>query len=228
MIRVEAHTYEGKVESVKVGKFPDHCPLCHYGIEAKFQNLAHLVKGYPGRCELVFLCPRADCQSLFIARYRLPSYPGADYYDYVGSAPFQPVGVKFSESIEKISPQFCAIASQARSAEDQDWRLVAGPGYRKALEFLVKDYLIRARPAEAEKIKSMQLGACIANFVDNAKVREMAMRAAWLGNDETHYTRKWEDKDLEDLKKLIQLSVHWIEMEEMTKSVIGEMPEGKK
>jgi hypothetical protein len=33
---------------------------------------------------------------------------------------------------------------------------------------------------------------------------------------------------LEDLEKLIQLTVHWIEMEEMTKSVIEEMPEGKK
>lgn len=27
-------------------------------------------------------------------------------------------------------------------------------------------------------------------------------RAAWLGNDETHYVRKWPEKDVKDLKSL--------------------------
>ncbi len=106
--------------------------------------------------------------------------------------------------------------------------MVAGPGYRKALEFLIKDYLCLAQPEDAEKIKKAQLGPCIADYVTNENVKAMAARAVWLGNDETHYTRKWEDKDLEDLKKLIQLTVHWIEMELMTTSVIEEMPEGKR
>jgi len=108
------------------------------------------------------------------------------------------------------------------------WKLVAGPGYRKALEFLIKDYLCLAQPDDGEQIKKVQLGPCITTYVRNEKVKAMAARAVWLGNDETHYTRKWEDKDLEDLKKLIQLTVHWIEMEEMTASVLQEMPEGKK
>jgi hypothetical protein len=49
-----------------------------------------------------------------------------------------------------------------------------------------------------------------------------------LGNDETHYVRKWEDKDLTDLKTVIELTLHWIEMAEMTDSVMNDMPEGKK
>ncbi|MGH9690457.1 MAG: hypothetical protein ACRD4C_05105 [Candidatus Acidiferrales bacterium] len=65
-------------------------------------------------------------------------------------------------------------------------------------------------------------------YVKNEKVKAIAARAVWLGNDETHYTRKWEDKDLEDLKNLIQLTVHWIEMEKMTASVLKEMPKRKK
>ena len=55
----------------------------------------------------------------------------------------------------------------------------------------------------------------------------MATRASWLGNDETHYQRKWEDQDLEDLKKVLQLTVHWISMEELTESVIKKMPQGR-
>ncbi len=228
MLRLDARTHDGKTLSVKFDKLPDHCPLCHYGIEAKLLNSAHLIEGYRGRLEVVLRCPRDSCQSFFIARYRMSGYPGADYYSYIGSAPFDPLDAEFSESIRKISPNFCEIANQAQKAEQQEWKLVAGPGYRKGLEFLIKDYLCRARPSDIEKIQSMQLGACIDSFVDNGKVREMAKRAAWVGNDETHYTRKWEEKDLEDLKKLIQLTAHWIEMEEMTKSVIAEMPEGKK
>jgi hypothetical protein len=56
----------------------------------------------------------------------------------------------------------------------------------------------------------------------------MDKRAAWLGNDETHYVRKWEDKDLNDQKSLIEVTVHWIEMEAITNKILSEMPGGKK
>lgn len=41
----------------------------------------------------------------------------------------------------------------------------------------------------------------------------MAKGASWLGNDETHYVRKWKDKDISDLKKMIELTVYWISYE---------------
>jgi hypothetical protein len=34
-----------------------------------------------------------------------------------------------------------------------------------------------------------------------------------LGNDETHYVREWADKDLQDLKRIIKVTLHWLEME---------------
>jgi hypothetical protein len=176
--------------------------------------------------EIVLRCPRRQCQSLFIAGYSKPLYGGS--YGYQGSTPYEPADVEFSEHIERISPQFCKIWNEAQKAENAGWKLIAGPGYRKALEFLIKDYLCLARPDDAEEIMGVQLGSCITNYVTNEKVKAMAARAVWLGNDETHYARKWEDKDLNDLKKLIELTVLWIEMEEMTASVIKEMPEGKK
>jgi hypothetical protein len=140
----------------------------------------------------------------------------------------EPTEHEFADSIKNISPSFSAIAGEAMNAEGRGWKLIAGPGYRKALEFLMKDYLCRLHPAEAEKIRGMTLAACIAEHVDHVKLKAMAARAAWLGNDETHYVRKWEDKDLDDLKTVINLTVHWIEMAEMTDSVLRDMPEGKK
>lgn len=228
---IQATTENGQQTAVEIDVFPDSCPLCHYGIEARYQHLAFVTAGLDGRLELIFQCPRRKCLALFISRYfHIPSASGisSSVYFYRGSLPFEPFTEKFSEHISKISPLFCDIFNQSHNAEHRGWKLVAGPGYRKALEFLVKDYLCRLRSADADKIKTLQLGSCIDTFVDNDKVRQMAKRAAWLGNDETHYVRKWEDKDLEDLKKLIELTVLWIEMEEMTSSVLKEMPEGKK
>ena len=93
------------------------------------------------------------------------------------------------------------------------------------MEFLIKDYAIHNKPTEKEKIEKKLLGPCIADYVDDNRIKTVAKRAVWLGNDETHYVRKWEGKNLEDLKKLIELTVHWIEMEYLTKSFETEMPE---
>jgi hypothetical protein len=140
-----------------------------------------------------------------------------------------------TETISKISPDFCVIYDQAQKAEQYKLLLVAGPGYRKALEFLVKDYIIgqlkepdpQKLAAEKAAVEKTLLGTCIKNYIKSDQIKEIAKRAAWLGNDETHYVRKWEDKDLNDLKKLISLTLHWIEVETLTLEVIANMPEGK-
>jgi hypothetical protein len=74
----------------------------------------------------------------------------------------------------------------------------------------------------------MPLAKCIADFVTNDRVKAVSARAVWLANDETHYERKWQGKDLEDLKNLIELTTHWIEMEELTQKAIGDMPDPRK
>ncbi len=40
---------------------------------------------------------------------------------------------------------------------------------------------------------------------------------AWIGNDETHYVRKFNKEDVNTLILLINLSLKWIEREEVTK-----------
>ena len=92
---------------------------------------------------------------------------------------------------------------------------------------MIKDYIIRSHKDTAEEIKKLLLGTCISKYVTSDRVKQVSARAVWLGNDETHYLRKWEDKDLKDLKALIDLTVHWIEMEELTETVMKDMPEGK-
>lgn len=109
-------------------------------------------------------------------------------------------------------------------------RLVSGPGYRKALEFLIKDYLTSQQTSDEAKkeIANSPLMTVIKKYVTDKRMLTTAERAAWLGNDETHYVRKWEDKDLQELKKLIQLTSYWIQSEHLTSEVASSMPAGKK
>jgi hypothetical protein len=212
-------------KNVEVDQIPDRCPVCLNGIQPIELNQLFLKKEF---MEVVFRCPRQDCQRFFIAQYY-------SYYGTAGGLRAQlrscvPLTVSVSDVspvITAISPDFTAIFKQAEEAEKRNLLLVCGPGYRKALEFLIKDYVIRSNREKAEEVKKLLLGACISKYVTSDRVKQVAARAVWLGNDETHYLRKWEGKDLQDLKALIALTVHWIEMEELTEAVMKDMPEGK-
>ncbi|WP_158787947.1 DUF4145 domain-containing protein [Granulicella sp. L46] len=129
--------------------------------------------------------------------------------------------------VAEISPSFANIYGQAEAAEAQPLSEIAGVGYRRALEFLVKDYLISQYEDEKAKadIRGLFLGRCIEKYVKNENVKLVAKRAAWLGNDETHYVRLWEGKDIKDLKNLIALTVSWIEMELRTLELKKDMPD---
>jgi len=85
---------------------------------------------------------------------------------------------------------------------------LVGMGLRKALEFLVKDFVKSQNAEDEQVIESKPLAACIRDHIDDQKVKNLAERAVWLGNDETHYRRQWKDKDIHDLKLLVDMTVH--------------------
>jgi len=93
---------------------------------------------------------------------------------------------------------------------------------------LFKDYASELNPAEEGNIKEMWLAACIEKYVTDANLKETAKRAVWLGNDETHYVKKWDDKDLQDMKMLISLTIYWIEAQKLTEQLLMDMPAPKK
>ena len=134
----------------------------------------------------------------------------------------------FSPIITELSSAFVKIYNEAYAAEQMSLMEICGVGYRKALEFLVKDYAIVGKDEETvEKIKKSFLGPCIESYVTDARIKEVAKRAVWLGNDETHYVRKWENKDVQDLKGLIRLTIRWVEQEKETERLLEEMKEGR-
>lgn len=171
---------------------------------------------------MFFYCPDSKCKTSFIGYYD----KGGNSSNFLNKTSFGTLSTRiFSDTVLAISTQFGVIYNQAYAAEQQHLIEICGVGFRKSLEFLIKDYAILNNPADKDKIEKQSLSATIDKYVNDSRVKSVAKRAVWLGNDETHYIRKWEGKNLNDLKKLIDLTVHWIEMEALTKSFYEDMPE---
>lgn len=195
----------------EVTKYKIQCPYCHTYIVPNYLCI--------DENNVFASCCNNSCRSHFVIA---PNKNGI----YVNILPNSiPSNKEFSEIITSISPTFSTIYNQAFHAEQVHLDQICGVGYRKALEFLIKDYLISKETDEnvIENIKNKFLNNCIQENVQNENIKNVAKRAVWLGNDETHYIRKWADKDVSHLKQLIDLTIRWIESEVETELVLQEM-----
>jgi len=207
---------------------PDTCPLCHHGIDPAIisTNAVERSAFHENTLQIIFSCPRKDCQRAFIASYTVGrNLDGVRnrYFSLRNTAPYRGEEADITNEIKSLSSNFTEIFNQAHTAEHYGLDQIAGVGYRKALEFLIKDYCISKHTDKEEEIKGKFLGACINEFVDDANIKTCASRAAWLGNDETHYVRKWEGKDIKDLKILITLTMAWITNNILTELYLADM-----
>ena len=197
--------------TITIVQYNIECPFCHSNIIPNYLFLDDY--------KLFASCPNETCKKHFVLTQDREG-------KYVKVSPNAIPRVRiFSEIIVSISPSFKDIYNQAFYAEQTNLDQICGVGYRKALEFLIKDYLISKETDEQviENIKKKFLGNCIQDNVQNDNIKNVAKRAVWLGNDETHYVRQWEDKDVQYLKKLIDLTVRWIENEIETERVLQEI-----
>ncbi len=207
--------------------YPNECPICHVAVMPIFAQA--FAVGMPAETtpvECVFRCTKEACQRTFMAACdvvgSLPN--GLRQYAVRSLKPTTPRHAAFDEVVEQVSSSFVVIYNQAMEAEAQQLDQIVGIGLRKSLEFLIKDFIIKRHPDEQIVVERKPLVQCIRDHVDDDMLRECALRAVWLGNDETHYVRKWTERDVSDLKKLIRLTVLWIERLEYTAEFIRDMP----
>ena len=221
--QIQGKTYFGGSFSVHIPSTPNECPICHYKIEPNHLS-SHMMIGNK-KVQVVFQCTRDQCQELFIAYYeRTERKQGADtVYDPTGIAPEHFSRQEFSEAIQETSMDFIEIYNQALAAESHGLGQISGVGLRKAVEFLIKDFSIRQKPDDVDRIKGLFLGQCIEQYIEDPNIKRCAKMATWLGNDETHYMRIWADQDITDLKRLVRLTVNWIENVLETEKYMSEM-----
>ena len=215
----------GENTRVRLNDIPDECPLCHMHIVPTFRFVSVVANDIEiEKAEAAFECTNSRCQELFIATFAyLRSDGHKQQYLFESSAPCTPKLSSFAPVVTELSPSFERIFNQSEAAKAHGLDELVGIGLRKALEFLIKDYAISQCPEKKGEILGTHLGPCISNYVSDAKIRECAKRAAWLGNDETHYERKWESKDVKDLENLVTLTVNWIHNEILTRQYLDEM-----
>ena len=196
---------------------PDACPTCHRHSEVAL-IVSDEVDGGKG-VQAVFRCGYLKCRSFFIC-----SYGPKPSSDLLSVRPLRPPENSLSEVVSKVSPMFASIFIEANEAKYLGLRQVAGPGFRKAFEFLIKDYAKSLEPEKTKEIEESFSGNVVKSFIKEARIQNVAERCLWLGNDETHYLRKWADRDVDDLVNLIKLAMHWIEIDHLSKSCVKEMP----
>ena len=176
-LNVETGT-TGNNGMVKVDKIPNECPLCH--VTAKPQYLPSSTPTHTSDwLEVYFRC--SACGHHFTANYKFEGLSGQNQnYLYKDCRPQNPVPAKFDDDIAALSPRFVNIVGQAAEAEARSLDEIAGPGYRKALEFLVKDYAIRLNSADREKIKSLAFASVITTYLQGDKLPVVSSRAGSL------------------------------------------------
>ena len=186
------------------------CPYCGIATSPTFIDGYCIMDNDDGIAPVAYIllyCP--SCHKIYVAKYYIQ---GCLEYGRLG-LPFHKVyhtctyptnekKKEFSDEIKELSPKFVETYNQAHCAEgNESTRGLAGLGYRKAIEFLVKDYLIKINPGQEEDIIKKPLGKCIDQLHED--LQELAKAATWLGNDEAHYFKKHKEYGIEDMKIFI-------------------------
>jgi hypothetical protein len=171
----------GSQRRAKIDRKPDLCPICRRNItpDAMFSIQNERSGIFKAAMEVVYKCPNSRCAELFISYFDDPTGaandPNRDCFRLKGSRPFEPATLEFAKHIADTSSNSCYIYNEAHKTQ------ICGVGYRKSLEFLIKDYLIKNRPADKATIEAIMLGPCIENYIVDPRIKEVAKRATLVG-----------------------------------------------
>lgn len=201
--------YDGNSRNENIDLSPN-CPVCGVSLSPTVLYSA-LVEddeyGYNNKAFVLNFCP--ECEECFISRHTYDE--NVDLFELHSSAPLHFEGKLFSPNITNLSAEFVNIYNDALHAESLGMTSICGMGYRKALEFLVKDYAISNNPDSEELISTMPLAKCINEYITDDRLKTLAKASTWLGNDETHYVRKHSTYGIEELKLFINAFITFID-----------------
>lgn len=119
-----------------------------------------------------------------------------------------------NDTLAKFSPRFIELYNQALRSEFAGDIDLAATGYRHALECLVKDYAINRLEKDHDEVCRKSLCQAIGEYFDSDMVKTADV-VRILGNDYTHYERRYPELDFEVLKKYMEIVIRLVETKEL-------------
>lgn len=201
MTNVRFYEFHNRYGNVEEKILPNLCPHCNNGI------LPLVVNNYTNELFELFLtleCPL--CGEVFLAMYH--ENISKPFISYSKPNVLNPFKNLFKDKFQNF--QECYM--QSLLAEEYSLDKISGMGYRRALEFLVKEYLIYYKNNSQEKTLKLPLSQAI-DLIKDDKIQSLAKASTWLSNDHVHILNKHPDKTKEDIKALINALARFIELE---------------
>lgn len=163
-------------------EYPSVCPMCHKSGDPSYLSSYYIDDEHTYPNLFVhFFCH--NCEKTFLGNYHIGPYHGLT--ELMGFEPISRVEEReFPKHIKDLSPDFCNIYNQAYASE----------------QYELKDNIVKA-----------PLSRCINDYIDNNRIKKLAVASAWLGNDETHYERKFKDYNTDNLVEFINAIVSFID-----------------
>lgn len=200
---------------------PSTCPHCGRSLSPEVMFRSPFGIGYANtniektRIITIYRCTYEDCFKFFILEYSVEPSPYSNEEEYIchkiDYSYTPPISNNLPINISNAFPDFTDIYNQAIMAEQYKLTKISGIGYRKALEFLIKDFIIRKDPQSEENIKNKFLGKVISeDLTDLPRVQQLAKAANWISTDEVHYEQRFSDGDIEAMKRFIKSAATFI------------------
>ena len=187
-------------------ELPDICPWCNKGISPIPLTKTRAAEG--NEFGFILACP--VCKHLFLSLHIIHQNRwGGLSSQRVSNPPFRLPPMPIPSEIKQHYPDFYQIYEQASIAEIGGLDKICGMAYRKALEILVKQYLIQQSPDNEEEMLNEPLGRSITR-IPFEKIRNLAKAISWIGNDQTHTVQKHPDYNVPEMKKFMLALCHLI------------------
>ncbi|MBO0477947.1 DUF4145 domain-containing protein [Vagococcus sp. DIV0080] len=201
---------------------PRQCRHCkNTGTQVFLEGVGTLGKLDESRGICIFACKLCGSSTVHFMTLGQRVFPGdfdqTNFLTPYDSVPSKSISTdELPEDIKTRYPEFTNIYKQSQKAEENGLNQIAGMGYRKALEFLVTDFLIEHTPEgtteEWLRNPKTMLGSKI-DRLRNERLKKLAKASSFIGNDETHYTRKHTEHDVNSIKMFIKALLSDVENE---------------
>ncbi len=148
-----------------------------------------------------------NCSRKYLVNYDLS--PSAESWKPCSFYPVLDLSCK-NDVLDPVSPRFSELYAQALRSEQLGDVDLAATGYRNAIECLIKDYAIVELHADPDTVTKESLFEAIGNYLDPDMVKTADV-VRILGNDFTHYQRKYPQFDFKILKTYTAYFISLIE-----------------